>query len=414
MPTGDRAEGRPFLVSQDLSFARGPEPVSLEERKYDEAWLQELIERHPEILPVVEIDEAYAPAYCIGREVPTAVGPADHILASPTGRLTIVETKLWKNPEARREAVIQLIDYAKEVRKWTYEELDRQVRSYTKRTGGKGKDLFEAVSAEAELDEADFVDAVSRNLRRGAFLLLVVGDGIRESVEEMAEVLSQTPQMLFTLALVELKVYKAQAHPDLPRLVMPRVVMRTREVVRAVVRVEGTGEARVQVDMEPEPGPSGVARPRRTLSETEYFDELGRRTSPDEVAIARRIYTDLQERGAEIDWRSSSFVAKLPDPGGSGKRITLLVVYRDGTVTTGWGVQQLEALGYDTTPPPQFVRAVAALFPHVKPAGSSKGAEDTWRPNLALSELDTRYAELMVLVDDYIAALRRVAAAGEA
>lgn len=413
MPSGNRAEGRPFLVSQDLSFAKGPEPVSLEERKYDEAWLQELIERHPEILPVAEIDETYAPAYCIGREVPTAVGPADHVLASPTGRLTIVETKLWKNPQARREAVIQLIDYAKEVRKWTYDDLDRLVRTYTKHTGGKGKGLFEAVSAEAELDEADFVDAVSRNLRRGAFLLLVVGDGIRESVEDMAEVLSQTPQMLFTLALVELKVYEAHAHPDLPRLVMPRVVMRTREVVRAVVRVEGTGEARVQVDVEPEPGPDGGARTRRTLSETEYFDELGRRTSSDEVAIARRIYADLQERGAEIEWRSSSFVAKLPDPAGSGKRITLLVVYRDGTVTTGWGVQQLEALGYDTTPPPQFVRAVAALFPHVKPAGSSKGARDTWHPNLSLAEIASHYSEFMALIAEYIEALRKAAARGE-
>lgn len=37
-----------------------------------------------------------------------------------------------------------------------------------------------------EAEEQDIVDTASRNLQLGQFLLLVIGDGIRESVEAMA------------------------------------------------------------------------------------------------------------------------------------------------------------------------------------------------------------------------------------
>ena len=59
-----------------------------------------------------------------------------------------------------------------------------------------------------DVEEAAFVDSVNRNLENGRFLLLVVGDGIRESVEAMTEFLTGTPRLHFTLALVELEIYE--------------------------------------------------------------------------------------------------------------------------------------------------------------------------------------------------------------
>lgn len=82
----------------------------------DEKWLQDLIATHSEILPVEEFDEVFGPAISLGREIGTAAGSIDNLYVSPKGSLTIVETKLWKNPDKHRTVVAQIIDYAKELK----------------------------------------------------------------------------------------------------------------------------------------------------------------------------------------------------------------------------------------------------------------------------------------------------------
>ena len=74
---------------------------------YDEGWLQSLLFETPEILPVGEFDQAFAPPTPLCRELPTAAGPIDLVYMSEQGRLSIVECKLWRNPEARREVMTQ-------------------------------------------------------------------------------------------------------------------------------------------------------------------------------------------------------------------------------------------------------------------------------------------------------------------
>ena len=69
-----------------------------------------------------------------------------------------------------------------------------------------------AVSESEDMDERDFIDSVSRNLRRGRFLLLIVGDGIRESVEHIVDFLQEYAHLNFGLALVEFGIFRL---PDL-------------------------------------------------------------------------------------------------------------------------------------------------------------------------------------------------------
>ena len=89
---------------------------------YDEAWLQQLLFRHPEALPIEEIDRAYSGAVPVCTELSTPARPIDALYATPQGRLLVSETKLWCNPEARRTVVGQVPDYAKELSRWTYED----------------------------------------------------------------------------------------------------------------------------------------------------------------------------------------------------------------------------------------------------------------------------------------------------
>jgi hypothetical protein len=90
---------------------------------YDEAWLQRLIMRHPGLLPVDQIEPAFNTMVPICIELPTQCGFVDNLFVTPSGDIALVECKLWRSPEARRQVIAQIIDYAKEISKWTYENL---------------------------------------------------------------------------------------------------------------------------------------------------------------------------------------------------------------------------------------------------------------------------------------------------
>jgi len=200
----------------------------------DESYIQELIFNYPTLLPFSEIDESYNPAFSICTELNTPVGPLDLLLATPSGELVIVETKLWKNPEARRVVVAQILDYAKELSKWSYEDLQREV---SRRLKTSGNALYQIVCKHDSpylLEESDFVDAVSRNLRMGKFLLLIVGDGIREGAQGISEFLSNFGHLNFKFAMIELSIYSKGIDE---RLIVPRVLAKTVEIQKVSVSI---------------------------------------------------------------------------------------------------------------------------------------------------------------------------------
>ncbi|MGO9264587.1 MAG: DUF4268 domain-containing protein [Candidatus Binataceae bacterium] len=208
--------------------------------EYNEAWLQNLLYAHPEIIPVSEINIAFAHLVPIGTEVATASGPIDVLYATPTGQLVILEAKLWRNPEARRKVIGQILDYAKELSRSTYESLDARIRA-ARKAKSRGQSLGGLADVVRErypdLDEARFIDAVSKCLQRGDFLLLIVGDGIREGVGAITEFLEGHGTLHFTFGLVEVAIYSM---PDGSKLVQPRVLAQSSIIKRIVVSVEGS------------------------------------------------------------------------------------------------------------------------------------------------------------------------------
>jgi len=168
----------------------------------------------------------------ICTELNTPAGPIDNFMVTPSGLPVLVECKLWRNPEARREVVSQILDHAKELSRWSSSDVQREVSRRLKRDGNPLLDLVRA--ADSRIDEQQFNDALTANLRRGRFLLLIVGDGIREGVEAIAEYLQLHAGLHFSLGLVELPIY---AMPTGDRLVAPRVLARTALVTRNVVAV---------------------------------------------------------------------------------------------------------------------------------------------------------------------------------
>jgi hypothetical protein len=64
----------------------------------------------------------------VAIELPTDRGRLDILFADADGNLILIETKLWRNPEARRKVVGQFVDYATAISKWSYDDLVAAVK----------------------------------------------------------------------------------------------------------------------------------------------------------------------------------------------------------------------------------------------------------------------------------------------
>lgn len=206
--------------------------------------LRDLLFAHPAMLPIAEIDPGLGPLVPVARELNVPdVGRIDAFLVDPCGHLVIVECKLWRNPQARREVVGQILDYARALARFSYDDLQREV---SRSTGRSGNALFELVAEHARgqdhgLDEARFVDQVSRNLAAGRFLLLVVGDGITEGTQRIGEYLIAQPGLAFDFALVEMAQYAWTDQAGIEQIAIhPRLLAKTVVIERAVIRNEAS------------------------------------------------------------------------------------------------------------------------------------------------------------------------------
>ena len=163
-----------FFLERETEAAVRAERLAFGETSgRNEAWLRDTLFAHPELLPVREIDPAFVPLIPLCKELRTEAGPLDAAFINPHGRLTLVECKLWRNPEARRKVVAQVLDYARAISRWSYSDLQRQVSAAT---GKKGNIPYESARVFApSLQESRFVDDTYNAMRSGRFLLLIAG-----------------------------------------------------------------------------------------------------------------------------------------------------------------------------------------------------------------------------------------------
>jgi hypothetical protein len=291
----------------------GGEAVSLErvplgEKSYTESWLRETLQKHPSLLPVAEIEPIFDGLVPLARELQTKCGLIDLLFVNPDGMLTIVETKLWRNPEARRKVVAQIIDYAKDLAKWTYSDLVKAVKAAT---GSSEPDPVASLACENG-DESQFMDRVSRNLRLGRFLLLIVGDGIHEGVEEIADFLQQTPSLGFTLSLVEMALFRKGEGRQAPLFVQPRVLARTVEMERAIVTLRipvSPGDIEITT---PAIAPASDGR-RRNPTAAEFYETLRAAAGPEAVAFVEWALQEGQTLGLKVEWKGTGPFLKYQD-----------------------------------------------------------------------------------------------------
>ncbi|MEZ2307157.1 hypothetical protein [Caballeronia sp. Lep1P3] len=242
-----------FLFDEKASGVLAPfERVSLSATTgHSERWLQERLYELPQLLPMTEMfgyGESFVP---LCRELRLRYSASNVFLdllgVSASGRLVLVECKLWRNPEARREVVAQLFEYATILAGLTYSDLEAQLKKSRGLTGENP--IFAAAKAvHPDLEEAPFVDAVNQSLTGGDFLLAIAGDGIRSDLHALRRLLASQGGLLSRLAFVEIRTFRDDAGRT---LLIPAVSVQT-ELVRREVLVRGDGSA---VERLPQLGP---------------------------------------------------------------------------------------------------------------------------------------------------------------
>jgi hypothetical protein len=293
-----RQHTTPYIVTGKIT-----RPLKPVENAFREDWLQEFIFSHHHVLPINEIEPAFGPLIPVCRELRTKDGFADILFINRQGLITLVECKLWQNPEARREVIAQILDYAKDMSRWSYTELQEAV---SHALTPNNLSLYNLVSEQdIELDESEFIDNVARNLKRGRLLLLIVGNGIRESVELIADFLQQHAHLNFSFALVEAGIYQLPEENGSGYLVQPRIIARTVEIERAVIRIED-GKIVADVPVKPE----GASDKRTKISEQAFFDVLAE-VDANTARGLQEFFSRVREKGLEIQPGQNSMKMKL-------------------------------------------------------------------------------------------------------
>ena len=231
----------------------GRVPLAGADEARSEKWLQQLLFRHVELIPITTIAPGTGGLVPVSRELglPKAGGTVylDMLAVTPEGRLVLVECKLWRNPQARREVLAQILEYAGLLREWSYSDLTAKLKAVL---GSESENpLFELVQHQfPEVGEAEFVDRVAECLRSGDFLLIIAGDGIRSDVQTLTDQINHGSGISARLALVEFQLWIDGAGRT---LVIPSLPLRT-EIIRQ--RIVVTPEGR-PVALEPEESERG-------------------------------------------------------------------------------------------------------------------------------------------------------------
>ena len=97
MASGQHAT--PLYLPQGGAPALALQPLALSGQSVTEAEIQALVQEHPSVLPITEIDSQYANPIPICTELNTrGAGMIDNFMVTATGLPILVECKLWRNP----------------------------------------------------------------------------------------------------------------------------------------------------------------------------------------------------------------------------------------------------------------------------------------------------------------------------
>jgi hypothetical protein len=282
---------------------------------------------------MADIEPAFTPLISVCKELPTEAGYLDNLWITPAGGIVLGECKLVKNPQARREVVVQALDYARAISGWGFEQFEGAVRKALSRPDAK---IWDFVSD--EINEEEFVEAIERRLRLGHFMILIIGDGIQEGVEALTSHLQLHAGMHSGLALVDLSIWQGI---DGGLLVVPRIPLKTVIVERGVVRIDESN--RVRIDPPIGASANSTAGPRgQTSSESEFYVQLEQKR-PGLSARLRLLVDQLAGSSIDPELGGKSLFLRWKSP--TLPAITIACIEPTGKVWSARALSEMRRVG---------------------------------------------------------------------
>ena len=149
---------------------------------------------------------------------------ADILAIESSGRPTIIEVKLCRNPEARRSVVSQILAYAASLQGLDVDYLEQGPLRKPLTDAGY-ESILEAVQdqdQEETVDPNSFTTSLQGYLDQGDFRLVLVLDEVSDELERVVAYLDAITVQALTIDLITLKVYDVKgAKVALPQRVSP-------------------------------------------------------------------------------------------------------------------------------------------------------------------------------------------------
>jgi len=267
-----------------------------------ETELQELLATSPDVISMDEIRPGAGPLVAAVREFYLPVGAIDILAFTARGDIAIIECKLAKNTQAKREVIGQILDYAAHVWDMSYEELDQSIQNMTNRSLA---DLVHEQSNDPEWDEEEFRANVNLALDRGNFILTIAVNEINEELNRIVRYVNSAGSPAFSFAALEMRRFQKSK----TEMLVPHVF----------------GPAHT---------PSKPASKSQRWNEESLFDAL-RAREPLSEPVARQILGWARSRHLRITWGQGSLYGSfVPVFHHNGRDHALFAVYTNCVIET--------------------------------------------------------------------------------
>lgn len=291
---------------------------ALEEGYASEAELQEFLRDYAELIPVDEIELGTPPLLCIGWEVGVASGSQDLLYVDRAGLVTVVETKLKRNPEAKREVVGQILEYGAHLSTWSSADIEKKANEFLAKDmcpeDYRGKTLEQALLSlvdkhpdpEApDFSYEQFLEALTTNPERGHVRLIIAVDEPPDPLLRTVEFVNRFSQH-FDMYLLQLKRFRNIAAKQ--DIFVPAVFGRVASPPRE-------GRRAIQWDSD------------------SFFRQASEKASPEAQRVLRRLH-DFSKQHATVVWgRGATYATfQYEVPLTDGQRVALFAPYGDGGI----------------------------------------------------------------------------------
>ena len=223
-----------LLNNQNKSASKFTRVKIINNSKFDENWLQEKIYSDPSLLEVIDPNYEKIKIIPLCREFSLHNGVSnvflDILAITETGKLILVECKLWKNPQARREVIAQIVEYATLLKSLSYSDFSTRLKKFI---NSEDEDPITHIFKRFNInfDEAQIIDRISESLKSGRFHLVIAGDGIRSDLINITNTINQG-SFFSDLTLLEICIYEND-NKDI--ILLPKVPSKTEIVTKTVI-----------------------------------------------------------------------------------------------------------------------------------------------------------------------------------